>query len=87
MSERYYQGQKLQRIAVKDLLYRLQLPGTYESRMHSVHCSFNLFSARYHRVRSDRRKTGGYFDPIQLLEKGSRVNPTCILAGRPTGHK
>ena len=67
MSERYYQGQKLQRIAVKVLLYRLRLPGTYESRMHSVQCSFNLSSARYHRVGSDRRKSGCYSDPIVLL--------------------
>ena len=35
-------GQKLQGIAVWTLLYPVQLPGTYGSRVHPVHRKFTL---------------------------------------------
>lgn len=38
LCEPNYQGQKRQRIAVWTLLYRLQLPSTYENRVFSVQC-------------------------------------------------
>ena len=71
-------GQKRQRIAVWSLLYRLQLPSTYESRIHSVqHSQPRNGSSISSKIRPEEEDTSYYcyhkLSPMCTHRRGQRI--------------